>query len=254
MPRFMGPYTLAYARKVARSRYRGARVAKRRPMRFSRTSRRTNARSLRNIPPELKFFDTAVSFLADNTLEVPATGQWVLIPQGDTQSTRDGRLAIIKSIQFRGVITGADASMSMIGITFYMWVIQDTQANGAAATAADVFTGANVHRSFLIEKALTRLAVWSISTTRNVSEFYTRNRSAPTRSGSKESPLPLPTFCVGPLSSTRRSTSRSTGTVRQEPSRKSNPTTFSSWPASAQQQATTSIRSEATLAFASSVR
>lgn len=174
----MGPYTLAYARKVARSRYRGARVAKRRPMRFSRTSRRTNARSLRNIPPELKFFDTAVSFLADNTLEVPATGQWVLIPQGDTQSTRDGRLAIIKSIQFRGVITGSSTTNeSRYGITFYMWVILDTQANGAAAAAADVFTGANAHRSFLTEKALIRLAVWSISTIRNASEFCTRRPS-----------------------------------------------------------------------------
>lgn len=92
-------------------------------------------------PQEVKFFDTAVSFTADSTLEVPATGQWALIPQGDTQSTRDGRLARLKSIQFRGIITGpTTASSTNLDFVFYMWVILDRQANGAAAAVTDVFT------------------------------------------------------------------------------------------------------------------
>lgn len=125
-----------------------------------RVQRKSNFRVQRllKMPPEVKFFDTAVSFTPDITLEVPATGQWALIPQGDTQSTRDGRLARITSIQFRGTLQGPGTAAPASPL-FYMWVIQDTQANGAAATAADVFDGANVHRSILIQKGLTQAAV-----------------------------------------------------------------------------------------------
>jgi len=91
------------------------------------------------IPIEVKFFDTVVDFQFDATLEVPATGQWALIPQGDTQSTRDGRLARIKSIHFRGVASGSSAAVGQIGL--YLWVVLDRQCNGAAAAATDVMTG-----------------------------------------------------------------------------------------------------------------
>jgi len=89
---------------------------------------------------ELKFFDTSLNFSFDATLEVPATGQLVLIPQGDTESTRDGRQCTIKSIQIRGVavyVPGAAATASAVS---YLWLVLDTQCNGAAAAATDVMT------------------------------------------------------------------------------------------------------------------
>lgn len=114
------------------------RVAKAKPLMYSRQSRRMGA----SIGPELKNFDTAVSFAVDQTLEVPATGQWALVPQGDSATTRDGRRIVVKSIQFRGDINGntggaGNSSPALVQI----WVVQDTQANGAAAAATDVFDG-----------------------------------------------------------------------------------------------------------------
>lgn len=120
---------------------------KNRPKKMQKTARtspfvklqRQQSRSLFSIAPEVKFFDTAVNFDCDNTLEVPATGQWALIPQGDTESTRDGRLANIRSIQFRGQLQNKDNTAVLVG-ALYLWVIQDKQANGAAAAVTDVFT------------------------------------------------------------------------------------------------------------------
>jgi len=96
---------------------------------------------------ELKFFDTAISFTADATAEVPATGQLSLIPQGVTQSTRVGRKATVKSIYCHGYAqlqpgASADASTMMV-----MYLMQDTQCNGAAATvsgATGIFTGTDL--------------------------------------------------------------------------------------------------------------
>lgn len=109
---------------------------------FTAFRRRSKAIRTIDIPQEVKFFDTAVSFSFDSTLEVPATGQWALIAQGDTQSTRDGRVAVIKSVQFRGGIQPT-AGVATTPDNLYLWVIQDKQANGAAASAADVFSGAD---------------------------------------------------------------------------------------------------------------
>jgi len=98
--------------------------------------------------PELKFFDTDLSFNIDATAEIPATGQLCIIPQGDTQSNRDGNKCVIKSINIHGIaqlLPGAAATSCDVA---YMYLIQDTQCNGAAATVADantgIFTGANL--------------------------------------------------------------------------------------------------------------
>lgn len=85
---------------------------------------------------ELKFFDTDLTFAVDNTAEVPATGQLTLIPQGDTQSTRDGRAAYIKSIRVHGTVTAVPAAAANLASTAIVYVILDTQCNGAAATAS----------------------------------------------------------------------------------------------------------------------
>jgi len=92
---------------------------------------------------ELKFFDTAVSFNVDLTGEVPSTGQLCLIPQGTTESTRIGRKATIKSMQFNGACTFVPGANTFGADTIFMYVVLDSQCNGAAATAADVLTGAN---------------------------------------------------------------------------------------------------------------
>jgi len=104
------------------------------------------ARAMGNLP-ELKFFDTALSFNIDATGEVPATGQLALIPQGDTQSTRDGRQATIKSIQINAVCNAVPAAAAASSSIAYIYLILDKQCNGAAAAATDVLTSANFYEA-----------------------------------------------------------------------------------------------------------
>jgi len=92
---------------------------------------------------ETKFFDTSLSFTFDTTMEVPATGQLVLIPQGDTESSRDGRQCTATSIQIRATITLVPAAAANGGGTYYLYLVLDKQCNGAAAAVTDVFTSAN---------------------------------------------------------------------------------------------------------------
>lgn len=101
---------------------------------------------------ELKFFDTSLSFSFDLTGEVPATGQLTLIPQGDTESSRDGRMAYVKSIQIRGFAHFTPGAAATAASTGYMLVVLDTQANGAAAGVTDVLT------SNVVGTALTNIA------------------------------------------------------------------------------------------------
>jgi len=101
------------------------------------------------LSPELKYFDTSLAFDFDNTLEVPATGQLCLIPQGDTESTRDGRLAVIKSIQISGYATCSPGATTNMANYACLWLVLDTQANGAAAAATDVMTTATTTLSMV---------------------------------------------------------------------------------------------------------
>lgn len=89
---------------------------------------------------ELKFFDTALSFLVDATAEVPVSGQVTLIPQGVTESTRVGRKATIKSVRVQGSAVFAPSSAANAATIAVLYLVQDTQANGAAAAVSDVFT------------------------------------------------------------------------------------------------------------------
>lgn len=94
--------------------------------------------------PELKFFDTALSFAFDATGEVPATGQLALIPQGVTESTRVGRKCVIRSIQIRAEVTFVPAAAATASTICYVYLVQDTQTNGAAAAVTDVVTSTNL--------------------------------------------------------------------------------------------------------------
>lgn len=98
----------------------------------------------RSSPGELKFFDTALAFAFDATGEVPATGQLALIPQGVTQSTRVGRKCVVKSIQVRAQMTDLPAAAAVAAVTTYLYLIQDMQANGAAAAVTDVMTSTDL--------------------------------------------------------------------------------------------------------------
>lgn len=99
--------------------------------------------------PEKKFFDTALTFAFDTTGEVPATGQLALIPQGDTESTRDGRKAAIESVQIRGSVVFAPGASATAADVAHMYLVLDTQANGAAAAVTDVFTSTNLATAML---------------------------------------------------------------------------------------------------------
>jgi len=97
--------------------------------------------------PELKFLDTTLSFTVDDTAEVPATGQLALIPQGQTQSTRNGRKAFIKQINVHGTVNLIPAAAATSSTVVYLYVMLDTQCNGAAATVSGdtgIFTSANL--------------------------------------------------------------------------------------------------------------
>jgi len=93
---------------------------------------------------EMKYFDTALSFTVDATGEVPATGQLALIAQGVTEVTRVGRLATIKSIQLRGTASFAPSTAANAATNGYIYLVLDTQANGAAAAITDVLTSNNM--------------------------------------------------------------------------------------------------------------
>jgi len=98
---------------------------------------------------ELKFFDTATSFNADLTGEVPATGQLVLIPQGVTEASRVGRKCTIKSVQCRWQVTLIPTNSGVASGVLYMYLVQDTQCNGAAAGVTDVFTSTALASAFV---------------------------------------------------------------------------------------------------------
>lgn len=92
---------------------------------------------------ELKYFDTAISFSADATGEVPATGQLCLIPSGATEATRIGRKCTVKSIAMHGIMVQVPGAATAIADQVTMFLIWDKQCNGAAASASDVFTTNN---------------------------------------------------------------------------------------------------------------
>lgn len=94
---------------------------------------------------EQKFVDTALSTPASATIIVPTstvTGWIDVIPQNDTQSGRIGRKCTIKSINVKGTVTkaaGVEPSDD-----FHMWIVQDTQTNGAQAATGTLFNAVSV--------------------------------------------------------------------------------------------------------------
>lgn len=101
------------------------------------------------IKQEMKFLDTTIDTFIDATNEV--ISQLNLIPQGDGPSDRDGRKAVVKSIALKGTMQFVPAAGATAATSVNMWLIQDTQCNGAAATVANnntgIFTGVGADSS-----------------------------------------------------------------------------------------------------------
>jgi len=85
---------------------------------------------------EKKFFDASWIFAADSTVE--PIDSIVKIPQGATQSTRVGYKCVVKSLQYRGLAQLPAGATSNDDV--YMYIIQDTQANGANPISSDIWT------------------------------------------------------------------------------------------------------------------
>lgn len=92
---------------------------------------------------EMKFLDTALSFAPATTAvcsTTAGTGGIVLIPAGTTESSRIGRKCTIKSIQLELFLSFVPAAAATASGVVNMWLIQDTQTNGAYPAITDVFT------------------------------------------------------------------------------------------------------------------
>jgi len=126
---------------------------------------------------ELKVFDTILAFNFDTTGEIPATGQLCFITTGDTLLNRDGAVVMVKSIQIRGTLTFVPGAAATAAAVPTLYLIQDKQANGAAAAVTDVLNSTdlmlampNVPNQFRF-KTLRRWQ-WNLAATAGVTTAY----------------------------------------------------------------------------------
>lgn len=99
---------------------------------------------------EMKFLDTALAFNFDNTAEVPVDCLNVII-QNDTQNGRDGRKVVVNSIQLKGAILFSPGAAATNSVNIFLYLMQDTQCNGAAPTASGdtgIMTGTNLATAY----------------------------------------------------------------------------------------------------------
>lgn len=96
---------------------------------------------------EMKFFDTNIAIsnvtnaFVEGTNEIPCLN---IIPQGDTQSSRDGRRIWIKSIHLHAFIdTGTEQTTFPAAMRIILYL--DTQCNGASITGAQLLTTFSVN-------------------------------------------------------------------------------------------------------------
>jgi len=137
---------MAAPRRAAKLRYKNRRIQSG----FTRTGGFYGR--YRGDAPEMKFLDTPINLTYDTTAECSttgATGNIHIVPQDDTQSGRDGRQIVIKSIQLRGTnifVPGGSASATT---NYFLWLILDSQCNGANPAITDVFTSNVAHSCML---------------------------------------------------------------------------------------------------------
>lgn len=95
---------------------------------------------------ELKFVDTNFSISVDSTGAVEASN-WLQVVQGDGQSNREGRRIVLKSLHVRAEVSLTPA-LANNSSTAHFYIVLDRQCNGAACTAADVFTSTDFRSCF----------------------------------------------------------------------------------------------------------
>jgi len=93
-------------------------------------------------PTELKFFDTPFSFTFGTTAAVE--GSFNLIPQGAQQSARVGRQCVVRKVLLKGALSRPPSAFSQLACVNFIYIVLDTQCNGAAASVTDVVTSATL--------------------------------------------------------------------------------------------------------------
>lgn len=110
--------------------------------------------------PELKVHDVLITQRGDGTTPSEVFGVSTFdgllhIAQGTDDNQRIGRKIVIKSLQARLAIKGEPSEAFGIGVspeyglTTYLYLVQDTQANGALAAVTDVFTSLIPHEAMI---------------------------------------------------------------------------------------------------------
>jgi len=95
--------------------------------------------------PEQKYQDVVLTLAAStgSASATLATGCITQVGTGTDVNQRIGRKILVKSIQIKGDVSlGAGATPQDV---FHIYVVQDTQANGAYATISDVFNTAGTY-------------------------------------------------------------------------------------------------------------
>lgn len=129
---------------------------------------------------ENKFLDTVV-----NTSLPAATGSIInagtinVIPQGDTQSQREGRIATITSIQFRMRAILASAAEASPEDSLRIIVYLDQQCNGATATVAQILQTTSFLSPYNLENSGRFRILYDKVTTYNVTAGATTAYNTP---------------------------------------------------------------------------
>jgi len=140
-------------KKTSTKRARSALAAQKTSFKKSKMSAlRTlaNATSAGFLGMETKFFDTYLynatpSFALDCTggeMDPSSTLSLASMAQGDGPSDRDGKKAVIKSVQVKGMVSVGNSVLAAVPSTVqrvYVALVLDTGTNGALLSSEDVF-------------------------------------------------------------------------------------------------------------------
>lgn len=134
-------YSRARAQRAGERAYRLQRQ-------YRRPRRRRNTRTGGFLGIEKKFYDTSlvgsalITAVAGSEHNPSATLNFTTIAQGDGESNRDGRKAVIKSVYVTGsfnAVPQANAVSADTQPTVCAYLVHDKQTNGAELAAEDVF-------------------------------------------------------------------------------------------------------------------
>ncbi len=134
-------YSRARAQRAGQRAYRLARQ-------YRRPRRRRNTRTGGFLGIEKKFYDTSlvgkalVTSVASGEVNPSTTVNFTSIAQGDGESNRDGRKAVIKSVYVTGTFNAVpqvNAVSADTQPTVCAYLVHDSQTNGAELNSEDVF-------------------------------------------------------------------------------------------------------------------